>query len=153
LANLARLKAGEKYNISPFFDLRRQRTSRTIPPALSSKIQRVNALATKVSVDTKSLFEEIYYKDIRNSVFHANYTITDNEFRMLDGLYKSSRGYLTHSVTFAELKSILTRSFAFYSAVLALHRRARQQLGGLRNKLLPYDGHYKGLIELLFEED
>jgi hypothetical protein len=62
-------------------------------------------------------------------------------------------GYLAHSVTFAELDSILRRSFAFYSAVMALHRRARRQLAGLRNKLLPYDGHYKELLELLFEDD
>jgi hypothetical protein len=153
LANLARLRAGHKYNMVPFFDLRRQFKNRTIPPSLSSKISRVNELAAKINVDTKSLFEEIYYKDIRNSVFHADYTITDTEFRMLDGLYKSSKGYLSHSVTFAELDSILRRSFAFYSAVMALHRRARRQLSGLRNKLLPYDGHYKGLLELLFEDD
>ena len=152
LANLARLRAGNKYNMAPFFDLRRQRKNRTISPALSSKIQRVNDLAAKVGIGTKSLFEEIYYKDIRNSVFHADYTITDTEFRMLDGLYKSSKGYLTHSVTFAELDSILRRSFAFYSAVMALHRRARRQLSGLRNKLLPYDVHHKGLLELLFED-
>jgi hypothetical protein len=36
---------------------------------------------------------------------------------------------------------------------MALHRRARRQLSGLRNKLLPYDGNYKGLLELLFEDD
>jgi hypothetical protein len=153
LANLARLRAGDKYNMVPFFDLRRQRKNGTIPPSLSSKIHRVNELSAKVDVDTKSLFEEIYHKDIRNSVFHADYTITDTEFRMLDGLYKNSKGYLTHSVTFAELDTILRRSFAFYSAVMALHRRARRQLAGLRNKLLPYDGHYKGLLELLFEDD
>jgi hypothetical protein len=68
-----------------------------------------------------------HVKDIRNSVFHADYTITDTEFRMPDALYKSSKGYLTHSVTFAELDSILRRSFAFYSAVMASHRRARRQ--------------------------
>ncbi|MGH8773518.1 MAG: hypothetical protein ACREV2_20435, partial [Burkholderiales bacterium] len=139
--------------MTPFIDLRRKRKNRTIPPALSSKIQRVNALSAKAGVDTSSLFDEIYFKDIRNSVFHADYTITDTEFRMLDGVYKSSKGYLTHSVTFAELDSILRRSFAFYSAVMALQRRARRQLSGLRNKLLPYDGHYKGLLELLFEDN
>jgi hypothetical protein len=153
LANLARLRAGDKYNMVPFFDLRRQRKNRSIPPSLSSKIQRVNDLAAKVGVDMKSVFDEIYFKDIRNSVFHADYTLTDTDFRMLDGLYKGSKGYLSHSVTFSELDSILRRSFAFYSAVMALHRRARRQLLGLRNKLLPYDGHYKGLLELLFEDD
>ncbi|HUL72244.1 MAG TPA: hypothetical protein VLT86_04035, partial [Vicinamibacterales bacterium] len=152
LANLGQLRAGDKYNMAPFFDLRRQRRNRTIPPSLSSKIQRVNDLAAKVGVDTKSLFREVYYKDIRNSVFHADYTITDTEFRMLHGLHKDSKGYLTPSVTFAELDAILRRSFAFYSAVMTLHRGARRQLVGLRNKLLPYDGHYKGLLELLFEE-
>jgi hypothetical protein len=86
-------------------------------------------------------------------VFHADYTITDAEFRMLNGHFKSRKGYLTPSVPFDELEFILRRSFAFYSAVMALHRRARQQLSGLRNKLLPYDEHYKGLLELLFEDE
>jgi hypothetical protein len=37
--------------------------------------------------------------------------------------------------------------------VMALHRRTRHRLSGLKNKILPYDGHYKGLLELTFEDD
>jgi hypothetical protein len=85
--------------------------------------------------------------------FHADYTVTETEFRMLQGLYKVKEGYLTPTVPFDELDSILRRSFAFYSAVMALHRRTRHRLSGLKNKILPYDGHYKGLLELTFEDD
>ena len=48
---------------------------------------------------------------------------------------------------------MMRHSFAFYSAVMALHQRSRRQLIDFRNKILPYDGHYKGLLELLFEGD
>jgi hypothetical protein len=54
------------------------------------RVAEIAHLAAKVGVDM-TLFDEIYFKDIRNSVFHADYTLTDTEFRMLDGLYKSTR--------------------------------------------------------------
>ena len=153
LANLSRLRAGAKYDMEPFSDLRRMRKQGGIQPALGDKIRRVNELAAKAGVDTASIFAEIYFKNIRNSVFHADYTVTETDFRMLHGLYKAKEGYLTPTVPFDELYSILRRSFAFYSAVLALHRRARRRLSGLKNKILPYDGHYKGLLELVCEDD
>ena len=36
---------------------------------------------------------------------------------------------------------------------MALHRRTRHRLSGLKHKILPYNGHYKGLLELIFEDD
>lgn len=73
LANLSRLKAGAKYDMDLFGHLRRKRKRGVIPPALGDKIREVNELAAKVGVDTASIFAEIYFKDIRNSVFHADY--------------------------------------------------------------------------------
>jgi hypothetical protein len=153
LASLAKLRAGDKYDIDPFFDLWRRRGPRTIPPVLSEKIRRVNELASRSSVDTASLFEQIYFKDIRNAVFHADYALTDTEFVMRHGLFKVKEGYLTPAVSFDELNSVIQRSFAFYSAVMQLHFWARRQLIELRNRILPFDSHYKGLLELLFEDD
>ena len=153
LANLSRLRDGAKYDMDPFRDLRKRGKQSGIPPALGAKIQRVNELAAKVGIDTASIFSEIHSRDIRNSVFHADYTLTETGFRMLHGLYRVKTGNLTPAVPFDELDSIVHRSFAFYSAIMELHRRTRHRLSGLKHKILPYDEHYKGLLELIFEDD
>ena len=146
LANLSRLRAGAKYDMDPFRDLRERRKQSGIPPALGDKIRRVNELAAKVGVDTASIFAEVHFKDIRNSVFHADYTVTETEFRMLQGLHKVTAGSLTPRVPFDELDSILRRSFAFYSAIMALHRRTRHRLSGFKHKILPYDDTTKDYL-------
>lgn len=154
LASLAKVRAGQKYDMGPFSDLWRQRGRRSIPPAVSAKIRRVNELSSKVGVDTQSSVEEFYFKDIRNAVFHADYALTDTEFVMRGGgLHKVKAGYLTPAVPFEELSEIIFNTFEFYRAIMALHHRARRQLGEFKDKILPYDPHYKGLLELLFEDD
>jgi hypothetical protein len=121
---------------------------------VSAKIRRVNELASKVRVDTKSLFEEFYFKDIRNAVFHADYALTDTDFVMRgDSWHKVKAGYLTPAVPLDELGEIISNTFEFYNAIMALHQWARRQLVDFKNKILPYDWHYKGLLELLFEDD
>ena len=153
LANLSRLRDGAKYDMDPFRDLKKKGKQSEIPPALSGKIQRVNELAARVDIDTASIFSEFHSRDIRNSVFHADYTLTETGFRMLHGLYRVKAGSLTRTIPFDELASIVHRSFSFYSAIMELHRRTRHRLSGLRHKILPYDVHYKALLELIFEDD
>jgi hypothetical protein len=154
LASLAKVRAGLKYDISPFADLWRKQGDRSVPPAVSAKIRMVNELASKVGVDTQSLIEEFYFKDIRNAVFHADYALTDTEFVMRGGgLHKVKEGYFTSAVPLDELSEIIFNTFEFYRAIMALHQRARRQLRDFKNKVLPYDLHYKGLLELLFEDD
>jgi hypothetical protein len=154
LASLAKVRAGHRYDMSPFADLWRKRGDRIVPPAVSAKIRRVNELASKVGVDTQSLIEEFYFKDIRNAVFHADYALTDTEFVMRGGgLHKVKEGYLTPAVPLDELGEIIFKTFEFYRAIMALHHRARRQLRDFKNKILPYDWHYKGLLELMFEDD
>jgi hypothetical protein len=153
LASLAKLRAGHKYDMHPFRGLGTKRKDRILPPSLGAKIQRVNELSASVGTDTESLFTEIYFPDIRNAVFHADYALSETEFRMLGGWFKVKAGFLTPAVPLGELEPLIQRAFAFYSAVMALHQRARRQLRDFQNKILPYDWHYKGLLELLFEDD
>ena len=95
LAGLSRLKSGAKYPMDPFGHLRRRPKQSVIPPALGDKIREMNELAAKVGVDTASIFAEIYCNDTRNSVFHADYTVTETECRMLQDLYTVKEGYMT----------------------------------------------------------
>lgn len=152
LASLSKLRGGSKYDMNPFRGLAKNRGTRVLPPTLSKKMGRVSELSAAVGIDTKALFDEVFFPDIRNAVFHADYALSDTEFRMLGGWHKAPEGYLSQTIPFEQLDSIITRAFAFYSAVLALHDRARRQLIDFEAKIVPFDPHYKGLLELLFEE-
>ncbi len=155
LANLLRVRSGKRFHFDPFRDLwiRRKRGD-PIPPSTTTKIRRVVQLATECGfTGLDEIFNDIYQKDIRNAVFHADYALTETDFVMRNkGLYKSRKGYLTPAIEFDELEDLIDRSFAFYSALLSLHNGARSTFRPFQNKLLPFDPHYKGLLELLFED-
>ncbi len=42
-------------------------------------------------------------------------------------------------------------AFAFFSALLMLYNRAKSSFRGFHHSILPFDWHYKGLLELTFE--
>jgi len=158
--NLLRVWCGERFLMTPFRDLAKPMKQKSglfqkyLPPSPGKKIGRIREWAQKAGLpDLNAVWDEIHYGDIRNSVFHADYTLTTTEFRMMKGRYSPSKGYLTPVVPLNDLQTIFTRTFAFYSALLAHHRRARMAFADFKDKALPYDLHYKGLVEFLFDGD
>jgi hypothetical protein len=159
IVNLLRVRCGEKFQMMPFHDLAKPVKHKStgfiekyLPPNPTKKIARIGELSRKAGLpDVGAVWAEIHYGDIRNAVFHADYTLTDTEFRMMKGRYSSSKGYLTPVVPLADLEAIFMRTFAFYSALLAHHKRARLAFADFKDKALPYDLHYKGLVEFLYD--
>jgi hypothetical protein len=160
LANLLRLRLGQKYNMSPFRDLQRHIGKKGALPKFKlatplQKIRRLKELAGVANFPEISIaLEEIYDSAIRNAVYHSNYALHKSELR-LPGSFRHSkrRDCLTPVVELDELVEIVNNAFAFYSALLALYERARTLLGDFINAFLPFDQHYKGLLELIFESD
>jgi hypothetical protein len=56
-------------------------------------------------------------------------------------------------VDFDELNELITNAFAFYSALFSLYERCRRSFTHLKNAFLPYDIHYKGLLEFVFDTE
>jgi hypothetical protein len=44
---------------------------------MNAKIEHIRELGTTAGVDVGSLIDEFYFPEIRNSVFHADYVLTD----------------------------------------------------------------------------
>ena len=65
--------------------------------------------------------KDVYISEIRNAVFHADYTLSDAEFHMIKDYYHSPKGYLTRDVPLPVLLALVDRSFAFYYAILNRH--------------------------------
>ncbi len=161
LVNLLRVRCGERWAFAPFHDLGRTVKSKKsgagekrVPPTPNQKIVRVCDYATKAGMpEIATVLKAIYLPEVRNAVFHADYTLSETEFHMIRGYYLCSQGYLTRDVPLPELLGIVDRSFAFFYAILNRREVARGRLAHLKAKGIPFDTRLKGLIEFLFEDD
>jgi hypothetical protein len=74
--------------------------------------------------------------------------------RLLSGYFKSpKRQMISSRIEFDDLAEITNDAFAFHSALIALWKRARNSFIDFRGKFLPYDQHYKGILEFTFDGD
>lgn len=162
LANLLRLRSGQKYQINPFADLARAKKpskshpfGKSRPPTVSQKIKRISDLAERANMTAVSdALKEVHDSVIRNAVYHSDFVLLDDALliRKDSRLSKREKGY-TPRVVFDELDDLITNAFAFYSAVFGLYERCRLSFTDFKNTFLPYDGHYKGVMECLFDVD
>ena len=162
VANLLRLRLGKKYDMDPFRHLaKRARGSKKgllpklVPASPGRKILLVKELSESANLPrVGKAFEEIYDNEIRNAVYHSDYTLTNKEFRLLSGTRLSRRSkHFSQVVPLDELATIISDAFAFYSALFALYDRCRKSLTDFISAFFPYDFHYKGLLQLLFDTD
>lgn len=163
LANLLRLRLGMKYAIEPLAHLNRIRdvkvnavkTKKLMKASPSAKINEIDDLSKKAGIPEVGIaLRGIYNNTIRNAVYHSDYAIHDDSMRLLsDHLYSKKEKVFTPLITFDEVAEVTNEAFAFHSALLALWKRQRKLFVDFKGKILPYDEHYKGVIEFTFEDD
>jgi hypothetical protein len=163
LANLLRLRMGMKYSIHPLAHLNKLRSTtvngvkmkRISPASPIAKINEIDEMSKKAGVpNVGAVLKGIYNSTIRNAVYHSDYALHNDSLRLLSGShYSKKEGVNTPLVTFDELGEVTSEAFAFHSALLVLWKRQRKLFIDFRGKILPYDGHYKGVIEFTFEDD
>lgn len=159
LANLLRLRLGQKYDIDPFTDLARPVGKKTgifqekRPPSPGQRIKRIMHLAEKAELPKiGEAVAEIYDNIIRNAVYHSDYVLHQRGMHLQKNYrFSKTRGHGTPVVDFDELGELITNAFAFYSALFALYERCRRSFTDFKNAIMPYDVHYKGLMELVFD--
>ena len=160
IANLLRVRLGQKYDIRPFRILNRvpkkkRRNSITVkPPSPLQKIGYLKQLAEDANLPgLGNALAAVCDNIIRNAVYHSDYVLHSNELRLLRGSRLSTRNnHLTQVVAFDELADLVNGAFAFYSALLQLYERALTLLKDFEFAFLPFDSHYKGLLELVFDD-
>jgi hypothetical protein len=160
LANLLRLQLGRNYDMTPFRDLYipigKKETGpfqRIRPPSPGKKIGRIKQLANEAQLPkVGEALDSIYDRIIRNAVYHSDYTLSTGELR-LRGEYRLSkkRNHSSQVVEWDELSELFTDTFAFYTALFLLYERCRKSFGDFRFAFIPFDGHYKGVLQLLFD--
>jgi hypothetical protein len=163
LANLLRLRLGMKYSIQPLAHLNQikgtkvngVKAKKIVPASPIAKINEIDEMSKRADVPAVgAALRGIYNSTIRNAVYHSDYVIHDNSLRLLSGFHHSKKeGCNTPLITFDELGEVTSEAFAFHSALLALWKRQRKLFIDFRGKVLPFDEHYKGVIEFTFEGD
>lgn len=161
LANLLRLRLGHKYDFEPFADLTKPLGKKPgpfqklKPPSPGQKIRRISELAKEAKLPgIGEALAEIYDGVIRNAVYHSDYVLHEKKMHLLkDYRLSKKKSYSTPAVDFDELDELITNAFAFYSALFTLYERCRRSFADFKNAFIPYDLHYKGLMELAFDNE
>lgn len=162
LANLLRVRQGHKYQVDPFEDLARQRAPKKgghplgtfVPPTTNQKRKRISKLAEQANMrQVSTALEETYDAVVRNAVYHSDFVLQDEHLlvRKATRFSKKQRCF-TPRIPLEELDETITNAFAFFGALFALYERCRMSFGDFKRAFIPYDLQYKGLMELVFDE-
>jgi hypothetical protein len=161
IANLLRLRLGQKYCMSPFADLakpvgKRKGIIQKFKPATPrQKIGRIKDLADAARMPRigESLIE-IYDTVIRNAVYHSDYVLHDRKMHLTkDFRFSKTENCNIPAVHFEELSELIKGAFDFYAALTALYERCLRSFTDFKDRFLPFDHHYKGLLELVLGDE
>lgn len=151
LANLLRFRLEEGYSPNPFFKFlapQEQKRLKRFGLYPRQKIEIIQKLADRAEVDIAAIFQDFVRFDLRNAIAHADYIISDETFRCRGG--SPDKSFTIH---LDELNKIITAAKAFASAFFILEFEARKTWGNQVGRAIPYDPHYKGLMEVLADSD
>lgn len=151
LANLLRFRLGKGYSPNPFFDFltesqkKRYRRTGLFP---KQKIDIIKQLANEAKLAIGSIFDEFFRSDLRNSISHSDFILSDDNFRC-----RGSNGINAFILSFEELNEVLTKAKVFIGTFFGLEREARRLWGTFAGRGMPYDPHYKGIMEVLIDDE
>ncbi|MEM5472773.1 hypothetical protein WNZ14_13655 [Hoeflea sp. AS60] len=151
ITNLLRFRLAKGYSPNPYFDLLTEKEQKNFSKngvRTGRKIEIIKALSKEADLPVGELYDEFYNNRLRNAVQHSDFILTEDDFRSRRGV----SGTKSFKLTYEELDTIITKAKAFISAVFQLDLDARQVWGSKKGQAIPYDAHYKGLMEVLVDD-
>lgn len=115
LSNLLNVVGGGRYNRDNFPS--KKRGGNLVPQSPSEKIRKLlkQSSALKIPKALKEL-DDIYDRELRNAVFHSNYSLYDEEIRLLE----ANKRYST-----TEIHALINKTLAYYEAIVFLRKYYR----------------------------
>ncbi|MCB2115422.1 MAG: hypothetical protein KDE00_03785 [Rhodobacteraceae bacterium] len=95
------------------------------------------------------IFDDYYDNRLRNAISHSDYILTEKGFRCRGGI-SGNKGF---ELSFEELDMILLSAKAFIAAFFTIEHSARRVWGSQAGRAIPYDAHYKGMMEVLADSN
>ena len=151
VTNLLRFRLGRGYSPNPYFDLLTEKERKNFNKSgirTGRKIELIKALSKEAGLSIGNLYDEFYNGRLRNAIQHSDFILTDEDFRSRRGI----SGATAFKLAYNELDVLITKAKAFIAAFLQIEMTARQVWGLHKGKAIPYDSHYKGLMEVLVDD-
>lgn len=151
ITNLLRFKLGKGYSPSPFFEFLTERQKKSFQKTginTIGKIAIIKKLSDEASAGIGDIFDEFYSNKLRNAIGHADFIIADDDFRCR-GDISGLKGF---RLTYQELDQKIMCAKAFVSAFFHAELSARHVWGTKKQRAIPYDQNYKGLMEVLVDD-
>lgn len=151
ITNLMRYQLGHGYSPNPYYkflnkDGRKKFKRYGLSPL--DKIEIIKKLDKELKTGVGDIFDEFYNADLRNAISHADFVLTDSQFRV-----RNDRSLGAFTINLEELDKTLTKAKAYIASIFELDYAARQAWGrDFGNKGIPYDPVYKGLMEVLVDD-
>ena len=148
IINLLRFRIGDGYSPNPYFDYlskNEQKSFRKRGISTGRKIEIIKLLSDKAGLSVGAIFDEYYDNRLRNAISHSDYILTEKGFRCRGGI-SGNKGF---EISFEELDQILLSAKAFIAAFFSIEHDARSVWGRQAGRAIPYDAHYKGMMEVL----
>lgn len=152
LMNLLRFRLGKGYSPNPYYmflsdkERKRYKSSR-ISPKL--KIEILRKLGNEAGIPVAELIDEFYYSDLRNAISHSDFILNSESFRCRGG----SGAWSAFSLPLERVNEVITKAKVFAGTFFGLDREARRIWGTHKQRAIPYDATYKGLMEVLVDAD
>ncbi len=149
LTNLLRFRLGKGYSPNPYFELLTENEKKNFAKRGISTIRKIEIIKklSEGNVGIGAIFDEYYSNKLRNAVAHSDFILTDVDFRCRGDI----SGISGFRLKYDELDQKITCAKAFISAFFQAEMLARQVWGAKKRKAIPYDRHYKGLMEVLVD--
>lgn len=152
LTNLLRFRLNKGYYPGAFFDVPKEKKGKSFKQrdiTTGKKIEIIKELSTEAGLpNVGNMFNDFYNSQLRNAVAHADYILADSDFRCRGNI----NGTKAFQIPYWKLDEMLSATKAFITAFLQVEHTARQVWGRERQKGVPYDPCYKGLMEILVDE-
>ena len=151
MTNLLRFRLGRGYSPNPYFDLLTEKEKKNFAKSgikISRKIEIIKVLSKEAGLPIGNLYDEFYNSKLRNAIQHSDFILTGQDFRSRSGI----SGIKAFRLMYRELDILITKAKAFMAAFLQIEMTARQVWGLQKGKAIPYDKHYKGLMEVLVDD-
>lgn len=151
ILNLLRFQLGKGYSPNPFYDLLTEKEKKKFATSgirTGRKIELIKALSKEAGLEVGVVYDEFYNGRLRNAVQHSDFILTDEDFRSRSGI----SGTKAFRFTYDELNTLITKAKAFIAAYLHIEMYARRFWGLQKERAIPYDSRYKGLMEILVDD-
>jgi hypothetical protein len=151
LTNLLRYRLKLGYAFNPYHDfLTKEERKRALKVGLfpKQKIKIIKKLSADAGLSTGDIFDEFFRNDIRNAISHSDFILSDDAFRCRSINLQSS-----FKLSLEDLNDLIRKSKVFIGTFFQLEREARRAFGVYAGKGLGYDPAYKGIMEVLADEE